>query len=303
MSNAIRPPPSSNLLPQGCDLPTYLGDETLQRVRLSSVAEREIGRLRRANLPGRGRARERDGANHFAERHAAFDGWPAAWPVSNQYRQISASSFAPMRMGSREVPHAGGQAIPRRRLPRSETPARTGASRGCVAKSRPLLPPFRYVSVVPLTGDLEFNSSPKEQSVKRITLRKIFRRPGSMTPHAAIRPLLGRKYSEAGRCSIFARPVNMHLGSKRRTLARSNCGGSSFNSGFRPLGGFGHLGASGRAVQRSRDDHYIAVTGAAALPAGNYTVRFTLDRDRWTATAPGDPEQHDHDSWATSLGW
>jgi hypothetical protein len=28
--------------------------------------------------------------------------------------------------------------------------------------------------------------------------------------------------------------------------------------------------------------------GAAALPAGNYTVRFTLDRDRWTATAPGD---------------
>jgi hypothetical protein len=124
-----------------------------------------------------------------------------------------------------------------------------------------------------------------------------------MTPHAAILPLLGRKYSEAGRCSIFARPVNMHLGSKRRTLARSNCGGSSFNSGFRPLGGFGHLGASGRAVQRSRDDHYIAVTGAAALPAGNYTVRFTLDRDRWTATAPGDPEQHDHDSWATSLGW
>jgi hypothetical protein len=231
LSNAIRPPPSSNLLPQGCDLPTYLGDETLQRVRLSSVAEREIGRLRRANLPGRGRARERDGANHFAERHAAFDGWPAAWPVSNQYRQISASSFAPMRMGSREVPHAGGQAIPRRRLPRSETPARTGASRGCVAKSRPLLPPFRYVSVVPLTGDLEFNSSPKEQSVKRITLRKIFRRPGSMTPHAAIRPLLGRKYSEAGRCSIFARPVNMHLGSKRRALARSNCGGSSFNFG------------------------------------------------------------------------
>jgi hypothetical protein len=118
-----------------------------------------------------------------------------------------------------------------------------------------------------LTGDLEFTSSPKEQSVKRITLRKIFRRPGSMTPYAAIRPLLGRKYW------------------------------------FRPLGGFGHLGASGRAVQRSRDDHYIAVTGAAALPAGNYTVRFTLDRDRWTATAPGDPEQHDHDSWATSLGW
>ena len=42
--------------------------------------------------------------------------------------------------------------------------------------------------------------------------------------------------------------------------------------------------------------------GAAALPAGIYTVRFTLDRDRWTATAPGDPEQHYHDSWATPLG-
>ena len=42
---------------------------------------------------------------------------------------------------------------------------------------------------------------------------------------------------------------------------------------------------------------------AAALPAGNYTVRFTLDRDRWTATAPGDLEQHYHDSWATPLGW
>jgi hypothetical protein len=43
--------------------------------------------------------------------------------------------------------------------------------------------------------------------------------------------------------------------------------------------------------------------GAAAVPAGNYTVRLALDRDRWTATAPGDPEQHYHDSWATPLGW
>jgi hypothetical protein len=31
------------------------------------------------------------------------------------------------------------------------------------------------------------------QSVKRITLRKFFAGQGSMTPHAAIRPLLGRK--------------------------------------------------------------------------------------------------------------
>ena len=105
-------------------------------------------------------ARKRDGANHFAEHHAAFDGWPAAWPVSDQYHQISASSFAPMRLGSREVFSAGGQGIPWRRLPCSEMPARTAASRWCVNKSRPLSPPFRYVSAVPLTGDLEFNSSP-----------------------------------------------------------------------------------------------------------------------------------------------
>jgi hypothetical protein len=35
-------------------------------------------------------------------------------------------------------------------------------------------------------GDLEFNSSPTEQSVKRITLRKIFSRPGSMTPTRSV---------------------------------------------------------------------------------------------------------------------
>jgi hypothetical protein len=43
--------------------------------------------------------------------------------------------------------------------------------------------------------------------------------------------------------------------------------------------------------------------GAAALPAGSYTLHFTLDRDRWTATAAGDPEQHYHDSWTVSLSW
>jgi hypothetical protein len=113
-------------------------------------------------------ARKRDGANHFAEHHAAFDGWLAAWPVSDQYRQIPASSFAPMRLGSREVSAASGEGIPWRRLPCSEMPARTAASRSCVNKSRPLSPPpFRYVSVVPLTGDLEFNSSPTEQSAAR----------------------------------------------------------------------------------------------------------------------------------------
>jgi hypothetical protein len=198
LSNAICPLPSSNLLPQGCTRSSHVfgrrNPPTTPPIVRRGERDRPIAPRKIFRVEG---ARERDGANDFAEHHAAFDGWPAAWPVSDQYRQIPASSFAPMRLGSREVPHAGGQAIPRRRLPCSETPARTGASRGCVAKSRPLLPPFRYVSVVPLTGDLEFNSSPKEQSVKRITLREIFRRPGSMTPHAAIRPLLGRKYSGA----------------------------------------------------------------------------------------------------------
>ena len=42
-----------------------------------------------------------------------------------------------------------------------------------------------------------------------------------MRPHAAIRPLLGRKYSGARTLLNFARPLNIHLGSKRRTLGNA----------------------------------------------------------------------------------
>lgn len=219
MSNAICPLPSSNLLPQGCTRSSHVfgrrNPPTTPPIVRRGERDRPIAPRKSSGSRAPASAMEPTISQNIT-RHSMVGRRPGR--VSDQYRQIPASSFAPMRLGSREVPHAGGQAIPRRRLPCSETPARTGASRGCVAKSRPLLPSCRYVSVVPLTGDLEFNSSPKEQSVKRITLRKIFRRLGSMTPHAAIRPFWGVSTRGPGRCSIFARPLNIHLGSKRRTL-------------------------------------------------------------------------------------
>jgi hypothetical protein len=43
--------------------------------------------------------------------------------------------------------------------------------------------------------------------------------------------------------------------------------------------------------------------GAATLPSGHYKLQFTLDRDRWLANVPGDPEQHYHDSSTLSLSW
>jgi hypothetical protein len=47
--------------------------------------------------------------------------------------------------------------------------------------------------------------------------------------------------------------------------------------------------------QRSRDDHYIAVycchRELLHYRREIYTVRFTLDRNRWTATALGDLER------------
>jgi hypothetical protein len=39
------------------------------------------------------------------------------------------------------------------------------------------------------------------------------------------------------------------------------------------------------------------------LAAGNYTVRFVLDRDRWSASTQADPEQHYHDERAIPLQW
>jgi hypothetical protein len=58
--NVIRPLPSSNLLPQGCTWSSHVfGRRNPRTTRLWSVAGRETGRLRRANLPGRGRPRAR----------------------------------------------------------------------------------------------------------------------------------------------------------------------------------------------------------------------------------------------------
>ena len=106
MSNAIRSLPSSNLLPQGCGLPTYLGDETPQPLRLSSVAEREIGRLRRANLPGRGRSRAR-WSQPFRRTSRGIgwlaDGRAGIGPISpNPSEQLCADATGLARDSSRE---------------------------------------------------------------------------------------------------------------------------------------------------------------------------------------------------------
>lgn len=195
MSNAIRPLPSSNLLPQGCTRSSHVfgrrNPPTTPPIVRRGEGDRPITPRKSSGSRAPASAMEPTISQNIT-RHLMVGQRPGRYRTN-----IAKSQRVALRRcdwARARVPHAGGQAIPQRRLPCSETPARTGASRGCVAKSRPLLPPFRYVSVVPLTGDLEFNSSPKEQSVKRITLRKIFRRPGSMTPHAAIRPLLGRNF-------------------------------------------------------------------------------------------------------------
>ena len=41
----------------------------------------------------------------------------------------------------------------------------------------------------------------------------------------------------------------------------------------------------------------------APLSAGNHTLSFTLDRDRWRASGPPDPEQHYHQQRALSVHW
>jgi hypothetical protein len=38
-----------------------------------------------------------------------------------------------------------------------------------------------------------------------------------------------------------------------------------------------------------------------ALPAGNYTLKLSLDRDRWSVSPEADPEQHYHDERAIAM--
>jgi hypothetical protein len=40
-----------------------------------------------------------------------------------------------------------------------------------------------------------------------------------------------------------------------------------------------------------------------ALPAGKYTLKLSLDRDRWSASTQTDPQQHYHDERAIALKW
>jgi hypothetical protein len=41
----------------------------------------------------------------------------------------------------------------------------------------------------------------------------------------------------------------------------------------------------------------------APLGAGKYTLKFTLSRDRWSASTQADPEQHYSDQWMYKLNW
>jgi hypothetical protein len=42
---------------------------------------------------------------------------------------------------------------------------------------------------------------------------------------------------------------------------------------------------------------------AAALPAGSYTLHFSLVRNRWTATTSSDPLQHYHSERSIVIKW